>query len=268
MPAIHVFYLILSLSLFFFVLYYVYTHFVKKQYAHPELLNTPFPEKYREILEKYVPYYQKLPDDKKKFEKRVLQFLAEKKITGIDTEVTDKDKVLVAASAVIPAFAFDDFNYPNVDEILLYPNSFDQSFQTHNEVESRNILGMVGEGFLNGKVILSKPDLEKSFDGSRHKTNVGIHEFVHLIDKADGATDGVPELLFEHSYAFPWLREMKREMEKIEKGKSDISPYALTNPAEFLAVASEYFFSNPEKMKKRHPELYAYLSKIFKQNPV
>jgi hypothetical protein len=264
----HYFYQLFSLALFIYVLYYVYTHFVKTHYANPTILNEPFPENYRTILSKYVRYYQNLsPQNKEKFEKRIIQFLAQKKITGIDTEVSDKDKVLVAASAVIPVFAYDGFNYPNVEEILLYPNSFDKTFQTQNEVESRDILGMVGDGFLNGKVILSKPDLEKAFDGSRHKSNVGIHEFVHLIDKADGATDGVPEILFEHSYAFPWLREMKREMEKIKKGKSDISPYALTNPAEFLAVVAEYFFSNPEKMKNRHPELYKYLSEIFKQTP-
>lgn len=48
---------------------------------------------------------------------------------------------------------------------------------------------------------------------------------------------------------------------------SDINPYALTSNAEFLAVVSEYFFDNPEKMKSRHPELYNDLVGIFKQNP-
>lgn len=38
---------------------------------------------------------------------------------------------------------------------------------------------------------------------------------------------------------------------------------ALTNNAEFLAVVSEYFFDNPEKFQKKHPELYQFLSAIF-----
>ncbi len=37
--------------------------------------------------------------------------------------------------------------------------------------------------------------------------------------------------------------------------------------AEFLAVVSEYFFDNPEKLKQRHPELYRYLTDIFRQKP-
>jgi hypothetical protein len=96
---------------------------------------------------------------------------------------------------------------------------------------------------------------------------VGIHEFVHLIDDVDGGTDGVPEILLQHSYVAPWLHLIKEEMRHIEEGHSDINPYALTNNAEFLAVVSEYFFDNPDKFKRRHPELYQYLTSIFNQNP-
>jgi Mlc titration factor MtfA (ptsG expression regulator) len=94
---------------------------------------------------------------------------------------------------------------------------------------------------------------------------VGIHEFVHLLDKADGEIDGIPEALLKHDYVGPWLIEIKKEMKRIEKHHSDINPYALTNNAEFLAVVSEYFFDNPEKFKHRHPELYRLLSTIFNQ---
>ena len=56
-------------------------------------------------------------------------------------------------------------------------------------------------------------------------------------------------------------------MNKIKNRHSDINPYALTNNAEFLAVVSEYFFDNPEKMKSRHPELYKILSEMYRQHP-
>jgi Mlc titration factor MtfA (ptsG expression regulator) len=115
-------------------------------------------------------------------------------------------------------------------------------------------------------VILSKPDLMKDFDGQRHNENVGIHEFVHLLDKEDGVIDGIPETLLKHQFVGPWLYEIKSEIKKIEEGKSDINPYALTNNAEFLAVVSEYFFSNPDAFKNKHPELYEYLAAIFKQD--
>lgn len=257
-------------SIIFFLLsaYVVYKGVVRRQPSHPELLKKPFPEEFRAIMQQRIRYYKNLsPVAKVEFEKRILLFLAKKNITGIDTEVTDEDRLFVAASAIIPMFALPYYGYPNVTEVLLYPSSFDDSFQTSPTVEHRNILGMVGSGFLNGEVILSKPDLERAFDGQRHTQNVGIHEFVHLIDKADGDIDGIPEILMEHSYSLAWLKEIKKEIARIEKGESNINPYALTNNAEFLAVASEYFFDDPEKMKNQQPDLYAYLATIFHQNP-
>ena len=250
------------------IIYFIYRYMIKRPLAHPDLLSKPFPDEFRQILIKRVRYYNKLnAQQKKEFETRILKFLAEKKITGVETPLSDEDTLLVAASAIIPMFAFPYYNYPGIDEILLYPNSFDREFHTGNESRERNVLGMVGNGFLNGHVLLSRPDLEAAFDGTRHKSNVGIHEFIHLIDKADGAVDGVPEILFDHSFALPWLKEVRKEINKIKHGHSDINPYALTNEAEFLAVVGEYFFDDPEKMKSRHPELYRFLVNIFNQHP-
>lgn len=132
-----------------------------------------------------------------------------------------------------------------------------QRYNGHKEF----ITGMIGSNFQNGTVILSQPDLVKAFDGLPHKENAGIHEFVHLLDKEDGDIDGIPQLLLNQAFVGPWLHEIKNEIKRIEKGKSDINPYALTNNAEFLAVVSEYFFSNPKKFQKRHPELYHHCQK-------
>jgi hypothetical protein len=132
-----------------------------------------------------------------------------------------------------------------------------------SEGPQKNILGMVGSDNQNGTVILSQPDLLRAFEGGLHKENVGIHEFVHMLDKEDGAIDGIPEILIEYAFVGPWLHEIKNEIKRIEKGHSDINPYALASNAEFLAVVSEYFFTNPEKFKRRHSELYSFLSRIY-----
>jgi Mlc titration factor MtfA (ptsG expression regulator) len=73
--------------------------------------------------------------------------------------------------------------------------------------------------------------------------------------------------LIKNVYVAPWMELIKKEMTRIEQGRSDISPYALTSDAEFLTVVSEYFFDSPEKFKKKHPDLYHYLTTIFHQNP-
>ncbi|MGB0177284.1 MAG: zinc-dependent peptidase, partial [Owenweeksia sp.] len=91
--------------------------------------------------------------------------------------------------------------------------------------------------------------------------------FVHLIDKMDGATDGVPDVLMRHPQTIPWLKMMKGEIRQIMEKDSDIRPYGATNQAEFYSVASEYFFKRPRLFKKKHPELYEALTVIFKQNP-
>ncbi len=260
--------LIFAVLIVFLAAYIIYRFVFHANKVNKEILEKPFPDEWRKILSERVLYYKNLPEDKKEeFERRVKHFLAHKKIIGVGTEVTDTDRLLVAASAVIPLFSFPACDYPNVREVVLYPNSFDEKFKTGDDAGQRNILGMIGDGFMNGVVVLSKPDLEAAFNGTRHRNNVGIHEFVHLIDKADGSVDGVPEILFTHSYSLPWIKEIKKEMNKIKNRHSDINPYALTNNAEFLAVVSEYFFDNPEKMKRRHPELYKILSEMYRQHP-
>ena len=240
-------------------------YLVVKKKRFTEKMERPFPAEWRKFLLERVASYSHLGQkDRTVFEHRVQLFLAEKRIQGIDTDIDDAVRLMVASSAIIPVFAFPGYTYPHVNEVLIYPNSFDSTFQTQRfDGHRENIAGMVGDRFMNGTVVLSKSDLVRDFDGATHRTNVGVHEFVHLLDKEDGAVDGIPEMLMAHAYVGPWLHEIKQEAERIEKGRSDINPYALKSNAEFLAVVSEYFFEDPEKMQKKHPELYARLSAIY-----
>jgi len=243
-------------------------HYNRKYYQRLKLLHQPFSNEWVQFLEQHSLFYRNLKiEERQLFNERILFFLSEKKIEGIDTSLDDSTRLLVAASAIIPTFAFPYFEYPDVEEVLIYPNSFDEKFQTSRYTGvHENITGMVGNRFMNKTVILSKPDLLAGFDGTKNKNNVGVHEFVHLIDKIDGAVDGVPEFLLDNAYVLPWLQAIKEEMLKIERGRSDINPYALTNNAEFLAVVSEYFFNSPHEFHQKHPELYQYMVSIFHQN--
>ncbi|WGQ08030.1 zinc-dependent peptidase [Pedobacter gandavensis] len=222
-------------------------------------------EEDKQMLFQHVVYYQHLTvEDRLRFEQKISAFLAEVKIEGVGTPVTVLDKLLIASSAVIPVFGFEDWHYRNLTNVLLYPDTFNQDFQY--EGGQRNILGMVGSGYMNGQMILSRAALIKGFSNAADKENTAIHEFVHLLDKSDGATDGVPENLMKHEYVVPWIRMIHEEMKRIEKGKSDINPYAITNEAEFFAVVSEYFFEKPDQFKSKHPELYDSLAGIFSQD--
>ncbi|MCC8424640.1 zinc-dependent peptidase [Mucilaginibacter sp. UR6-11] len=221
----------------------------------------------QKLLSSQVNYYYNLSrDQKKRFESQVAAFLHKVNLEGVGTEITDLDRVLIASSAVIPVFGLGDWEYSNLTNVILYPDAFDHAYQF--EGNGRNIQGMVGTGYMNGQMILSRPSLLKGFSSASGKENTAIHEFVHLVDKSDGATDGIPEQLTGKEYADPWLKLMHQEMRRIRDGKSDINPYAMTSEAEFLAVAAEYFFEKPDQFKDKHPELYQQLSEIFRQRPV
>jgi Mlc titration factor MtfA (ptsG expression regulator) len=120
---------------------------------------------------------------------------------------------------------------------------------------------------MNGQMLLSRTALVRGGSADSGKENAAIHEFVHLLDKSDGATDGVPANFQLPAYAAPWLHLMHVEMHRIAAGKSDINPYALTNEAEFFAVAAEYFFEKPDQLQAKHPDLYTNLTAIFAQDP-
>lgn len=226
--------------------------------------TTPFNKEWRIILATKVPFYNALTaTEKTQFERKIQEFLLNYRITGIQTTVTVEDQLLVASSAIIPVFAWEDWRYTNLFEVLIYPDTFNEKFETTGP--DRNILGMVGTGYMNGKMILSKKALHLGFNNETDKKNTAIHEFVHLIDGIDGAIDGMPNALLEKQYTIPWLDLINKKTAEIHYKKSDINPYGATNNQEFFAVTSEYFFERPQLMKQKHPELYQLMESIFNQ---
>ncbi len=126
---------------------------------------------------------------------------------------------------------------------------------------------MVGNGAMQNVMVLSKQSLREGFENKTAKGNTAIHEFVHLIDKTDGDTDGIPEFLLTNQLAKPWIDTIHESIKQIMENRSDINPYGATNEAEFFAVVSEYFFKRPDLLESKHHELYEMLVSMFKQKP-
>lgn len=251
------------ISLLFLVAITIVITYVVKQQKRPVIIKA-IPETYKQLLAQYVVFYQQLDETKKtEFENRVQHFLSQVRITGVKSELEDIDKVLVAASAVIPIFNFPGWEYVHLNEVLVYPDTFNHEFE--QEGSDRSVLGMVGNGAMNGVMILSQHELRQDFINKTGKDNVAIHEFVHLVDKRDGDIDGVPTFILEKGYIKPWLQLMQHEIRRIKEDKSDINVYGATNKAEFFAVVSEYFFERPKLLKEKHPELFELLEKIFRK---
>ena len=215
-----------------------------------------------EQLEENVPFYARLDEvEKKIFQHRVQVFLSKVRITPVaGAQVTATDKVLVAAAGIIPLFRFRNWFYNNLDEVLLYPDRFGSDFAV--EGNDRPIAGMVGDGFMHRSMVLSLPYLRAGFDKNSEQ-NTGIHEFVHLLDKSDGATDGIPESILNDDNVKPWITLMASELQDLRIGNSILDPYGATSMTEFFAVASEFFFQDPQQLKESHPELHEMMEKAF-----
>jgi MtfA peptidase len=237
--------------------------FITNKYRkRKRIASIPFPDEWRRILFDLVFFYRMLDEEEKKyFEKKVQIFLSEKRITGIETEVDDSTKLLIASAAIIPVFKIEDWEYDTLGEILVYPDRFDKDYNF--KTGERDVLGMVVHH--TSSLIISKKELFRGFR-SMEGGNAAIHEFIHKMDEEDGEIDGLPVIMLNRKELIRWKRIRASEMEKLESGKSDLDSYALTGEAEFLAVAGEYFFEYPEKMKDKSPELYNILKIIFKQD--
>ena len=233
-------------------------------------LAEDFPAAWRQLLAERVAFYLALTEpEKTRFEKQTQVFLASTRITGIQTEVDDTIRLLVAASALIPVFGFPGWEYRNLGEVLIVPDAWTLPTDPAREVKplQGTLLGSV-QGFQNQHYMrLSKASLEQGFRDGTDRQNVGIHEFAHLLDEADGVIDGLPQAALPPELLQPWAAVMQREIAAIQARKSEINPYAATNEAEFFAVVTEYFFERPEKLQEHHPELYELLKSTFRQNP-
>lgn len=221
-----------------------------------------FPSDWRLILIKHVTFYSSLTkEEKERFEYRVQEFLLNHRITGVGTKLDDTDRLMVASSGIIPIFNFPEWRYSNLYEVLIYPSAFTSKYQFKG-TEGR-ILGMVGNGPMEGMMLLSKKALRHGFENDKDKRHTAIHEFIHLIDKMDGAIDGIPELFLERPYVIPWLNLIRSKIVEIREDESDIRPYGGQSEVEFFAVASEYFFERPKLLSAKHPKLYELMEKIF-----
>ncbi len=236
-----------------------------------KIITKEFSPAWRDVLLCRVDYYRDLDElDRERFERNVQIFLAEKAIEGTGVELDETLRVLVAASAIIPIFGFEDWEYGMLDLVVVRPEPFEAHFR--KDISANDSLfatGMVGDiGIFSGTLVLSAPDLLRDFQLEHDKHNVGVHEFSHLIDKASGHIDGFPVSLPYKSFN-AWGKMVHNILAQGRRGANcDIPQYGFTNESEFFAVISEYFFEKPKDLAQHHPELFGLLEEIFRQHPL
>ena len=238
----------------------VYWGATRKFRRRRRLLRDPFPSVWRECLESRVAFYARLPlEARHRFEDVVRIFRAEQRIFADRGAVLDDEtRLLIAASAAMLGHGLPELEWPSLRDIVVYPRAFDEGYATSHDA------GIAGMVHAQGPILFSQRQLRLGFSQADGH-NVGLHEFAHVIDFADGRADGVPGDLGWVATA-PWVAYVAQRLARQRKSGGVLRPYAGTNEAELFAVAVEAFFEKPTALKQRDPELYALLADYFRQD--
>jgi hypothetical protein len=240
------------------------------------LRASQFPRHWREIISYYVPLFARLPKtDQRELEGHVQVLLAEKHWEGCGgLQLTDEIRVTIAAQASLLLLHRDADYFSRVTSILVYPNAYVARGERSIgggiwEDAEEERLGHTQQQL--GAVVLAWDAALHGGRGEGDGENVVLHEFAHQLDFENDLTDGTPILRDRQQYA-SWARVLGREFERLKRGDAGgeqpfLDEYGAQNPAEFFAVATEFFFERPVELKARHPELYDELKAFYRQDP-
>lgn len=194
---------------------------------------------------------------------------------------TDEIKVIMATQAAIMVYGFEIANkgsaiswLRNWNQIIVYPMPF---LNGRENIVSPNGILVSQSGFESGEtqyqggIIIDWND-DKPHPLKAHANQVLMHEMAHKLDMLDGETNGHPPLhadMNEREWFIAFENAFESLRQQLIKGqKPSINPYAATNPAEFFAVSTEYFFEAPAVLKRVYPAVYKQLMLFYKQSPL
>lgn len=129
-----------------------------------------------------------------------------------------------------------------------------------------------GQSWDQGPVVLNWLEIQDSFDLSGF--NLIIHEVAHKLDKrGNERPSGVPamplrDIAHWEQTLHAAMEALREEIELVGEDAASMDPYAATDPAECFAVLSEYFFSAPDLLVERFPEVYRNFCSFYRQDPL
>ncbi len=253
----------------------IYFYFkVREDERLAKILKQPFPDTYRGYLRR-IELYRNLPkEEKERIERSILLFIHTKEFIGVEIEISDEVRVLIAFHACLLLLHSKIRGcYNHLKTIIIYPSAVAvENIRANGGIYAKERFVIDGQS-VGDTVVIIWHDAKKEAYHPRHD-NVVIHEFAHEIDFMDGMADGVPPI--ENSKYNEWVEVVFKEYRKLAKvfeknrdiGKYKLlGEYAATNEAEFFAVLTERFFESPNALKKKFPELYRELKEVYGLDP-
>lgn len=206
-------------------------------------------------------------------------FLAYKEFNPVGgLHLTDAMAVAVAAQACLPALHLGLGIYDSFVGVVLHADevSARREIQDEHGLVHEYEEPLIGEAMEGGPVMLSWRAVLDADLSAAVAMNVVIHEFVHVIDQADGVCDGAPPLpsrtAKEHWFGVikPAYEQFCVRVAATEAGHTSASildPYGAESLEEFFPVAAEAFFTSPRELAAEYPALYELFANYFKQRP-
>lgn len=189
-------------------------------------------------------------------------------------QLSEAMRVIIAVQACLPILQLGLNCLSGWSDVIVYPGPFRVSRDAMDEagVVHHQEQVLIGEAWSHGPLIVSWADVEREMLGRDSGRNVVIHEIAHKLDALNGGCNGFPPL--HEGMSIPLWTEVFSEayrslVDELELHRfTSIDPYAATNPGEFFAVTSEYFFCSPETLHTHFSEVYQQLRLYYRQDPL
>jgi len=235
--------------------------FKKPIVTHLSLRLKKLTPKQRTVLKNESSFYKKLSGRHQRyFEHRTAKFIKSNEFIGKkELIVTERMKVLIAATAVMLTFGFRKYKIGIIDKVIIYPNTY---FSQINEVEHK--------GEINPKlkvIVFSWKDFEQGYKIGDDNLNLGIHEFGHAVHLNSINNSDISSVIFKKGFM-----NLTNYLQRNDSVRKDLinskyfRTYAYTNQFEFFAVLLENFIETPNTFKAQFPRLYNYMKDMLNFN--
>lgn len=218
-----------------------------------------------------VPMLAELSDEHSQ-QLRVLAslFLADKDIRGArGFEPDARVRCLIAAQACVLVLELEGGLewFRELETIWVHPDTYAVDVERGDGVKHGQSV-RAGEAWQDGPVVLSWEDAEPSRQKRGH--NLILHEFAHVLDQLDGSSNGAPPFTADIRPR-QWQERFEEAFENLRgdverRRRTRIDPYGAENPAEFFAVLTEVFFTDPKTLRAVYPEIFAELRSFYRQD--
>lgn len=203
---------------------------------------------------------------------RSVQFLDAKQLWPVGgVELTAPMRMTIALQASLPVLALGLRWYRGFSSVVLQPDDF---HVRHEEIDEYGVVHEVDESYeglawQNGAVVLSWSAVQETALDT--DCNLVVHEFAHQLDMLTGSANGCPPLHAGMSVD-DWSRDFAAAYAAFcadphAPAHAFIDPYAAEAPAEFFAVLSEVFFGQALSLRGLWPDLYAQMTRFYRQDP-